>query len=75
MHFRKTSIALDASVQSEQMCFQKSAEAVSGDTWISQIVRQSVPVGLHNSCGNRHLTRKRLHPDSIRIVATDLIRD
>jgi len=30
VHFRKTSNALDASVQSEQyMCFQKSAEAVS----------------------------------------------
>jgi len=37
---RKTSNALNASVQSEQMCFQKSAEAVSGDTRISQIVRQ-----------------------------------
>jgi len=32
--------ALRASVQSEQMFFQKSAEAVSGDTRIYQIVRQ-----------------------------------
>jgi len=34
-------------------------------------------VGLHNSCGNRHWTCKRLHPDSIQIqiVAADLIHD
>jgi len=34
-------------------------------------------ISLHNSCGNQHLTRKRLHPDSIRIRIVDAysIRD
>jgi len=38
VHFRKTSNTLDASVQSEHVCFQKSAEVVSGDNRISQIM-------------------------------------
>jgi len=37
VHFRKTSNTLDASVQSEQMCFQKSAEAVSGTKIVKNI--------------------------------------
>jgi len=39
VHSHKTSDELDASVESEQMCFQKFTEAVSGVTQISQIVR------------------------------------